>query len=655
MSIVEKIMTRGSVSTSSNAALSRRIETGTDSYLNQQLQVIQHMSETDLEQAMMDLLARWDLAGDERFEVPLKGVLSRILTNFEIDGDSMTEYGFNDIYNYIKKHIAEASTIYHSMFTRGVFESSPTYKMMLQSLLRVLLYAQNTVVNLNWCRISMKPHADDSHVDENIIARFAPMDVEGNNPYQNMLLYLLNQAYYKNYRKHCGCCYEAIYRNGYNTHAWKNVCTIKEFIYGATNKELHYDQWQNLTHSKGNAAAAVEYLENCKDGQFPDLEMDRHVFAFSNGVYHVKQLEDGSHTDKFYPFDGREIIPAHLTACNFFDLPFDDYEDVEDWYHIPTPNMQGVLDYQGWSPEVCRWLYIFIGRLLFDINEVDGWQVIPFLKGAAGTGKSTILLKACKQFYDATDVGVLSNNIEKKFGLSAFYDKFLFVAPEIKSDLQIEQAEFQSMVSGEDVQINTKFKVAQAVEWHTPGILAGNEVPGWCDNAGSIARRVILFEFDRKVENGDMELGKKLERELPAILKKCAAGYLQAAAAYGKDNIWNHLPEYFKALRDEMAAATNSLESFLQSEKVVKGADLYCDWEVFTRALTMHARESNFSQKTLNKDFYSGPFQKHGLRLVKDQRKKLRYPRTDGELKKGWWVYGCDLVQNIEDVDFETQ
>lgn len=106
--------------------------------------------------------------------------------------------------------------------------------------------------------------------------------------------------------------------------------------------------------------------------------------------------------------------------------------------------------------------------------------MIPFFKGMASSGKSTIVLKVAKQFYDPIDVGTLSNNHEKKFGLSQLHDKLLFVAPEIKSDLQIEQAEFQSIVSGEDIAIAVKHKVAFSKQWTVPGVLAGNEVPGAC-------------------------------------------------------------------------------------------------------------------------------------------------------------------------------
>jgi len=47
---------------------------------------------------------------------------------------------------------------------------------------------------------------------------------------------------------------------------------------------------------------------------------------------------------------------------------------------------------------------------------MDGWQVIPFFKGIARSGKiHSKSQKFSRSFYDNEDVGTLSNNIEKKF------------------------------------------------------------------------------------------------------------------------------------------------------------------------------------------------------------------------------------------------
>jgi hypothetical protein len=57
--------------------------------------------------------------------------------------------------------------------------------------------------------------------------------------------------------------------------------------------------------------------------------------------------------------------------------------------------------------------------------------------------------------FDKADVGVMSNNAEKTFGLSSLADKFVFVAPDVKSDLVLDQAE---------VCISTFFKVHESID-----------------------------------------------------------------------------------------------------------------------------------------------------------------------------------------------
>ena len=68
------------------------------------------------------------------------------------------------------------------------------------------------------------------------------------------------------------------------------------------------------------------------------------------------------------------------------DMEFDFHSDLQgtlqtgDWYWIDTPNFQMLLDHQEFSEEECRWIYAFLGRVLYEVNEIDGWQVIPFFK-----------------------------------------------------------------------------------------------------------------------------------------------------------------------------------------------------------------------------------------------------------------------------------
>jgi hypothetical protein len=234
--------------------------------------------------------------------------------------------------------------------------------------------------------------------------------------------------------------------------------------------------------------------------------------------------------------------------------------------------------------------------------------VMPFLKGIAGSGKSTIVTKICGKFYEGQDVRTLSNNIEKKFGLESIHGGFMFISPEVKGDLALEQAEFQSLVSGEDMSIARKNKSAKSITWKTPGILAGNEVPNWRDNSGSVLRRILAWNFARAVTDADPHMEAKLEQELPTILNKCIKAYLEYAQKYSDKDIWNVVPNYFKVVQTQVAMVTNTLRHFMASEKVQYGPTMCCPQKVFVNIFNQHCQENNLGRPRFNPDFYAGPF-----------------------------------------------
>jgi hypothetical protein len=445
-------------------------------------------------------------------------------------------------------------------------------------------------------------------------------DDETNTPYQKLLLFLLHEAYNEGYRRYRDqCCVEIR-----NTRAWKPVKEIKDFVYDATQKEDNPEMWKNLTSRGGLVSDVVRHLSNCKDFQFPEIKKDRHTWSFQNGLLVGKDwnAEEQKYRIKFYPYDSRDFreLDPTLVSCKYFDLAFDPYEEVEDWYEIPTPHMQRVLDYQRFETEVCKWMYVFCGRLCFEVNELDGWQVIPFLKGIARSGKSTLITKVCKLFYECEDVATLSNNIEKKFGLQSIYRGFMFISPEIKGDLQLEQAEFQSLVSGEDVSVARKNETALSMQWKTPGILGGNEVPNWKDNSGSILRRLATWNFGRQVSEADPHLDQKLEQEIPAILCKCLRAYLDYAHKYADKDIWNVLPKYFKTVQSQIATVTNALQHFLCSEKFKFGPDLFMPQSLFIARFNEHCKQNNLGTHRFNQDFYAGPFSAKELEVRIDSK-----------------------------------
>lgn len=587
---------------------------------------------------LFTLCDRWQIQYPNR---TFTEVMDTAFRNFEVPVDTMelgddpsNNFGLDTLDARIHTHEMEAIALYHHLRRHRLIglqdeiapdDDGAESTQVLNKIIKVLemvYYSKRAVLSMFQSKLALQQvHCSDMALQGDIDARLGAWSLRfrwidsNTNPMQEALLFLLDSAFEKKLRKQDGYVFEPITtEEGFNTHAFRQKWEIEEWVHKVTQKEVQWQQWSNITQGASTIKAIIAHLTNCVDYQFPYLVKDRTVFSFRNGVYMASN-------DTFYDYrTATEPLADSIVACKYFDTDFEPYEELHDWRMIPTPHLQSVLDHQELPPSVIDWVYIFLGRLLYDLNEHDGWQVILFLKGHAGTGKSTICTSVVKYFYDSIDVGVLSNNMERKFGLSAFYDKHIFIAPECRNDLSIEQAEFQSMVSGEDIQVNYKHKKAFSVKWRVPGILAGNEVPTWADAAGSIQRRIPVIDFEKPVLNGDMRLGAKLEKELPDILVKCNRAYREMAARHGSDNIWTLLPPYFKRTSSELAQTINPLEAFMGSDEVVVGPEAAVPFEEFKNALVAFAQINGFPRPRFSVDFFRGPFTRHGIRRDRSSR-----------------------------------
>jgi len=471
-------------------------------------------------------------------------------------------------------------------------------------------------------------------------------DVESATPFQKCLIFVLDELYKAGYRRYKGfCCEEIKTIEGYRTRAWRQKMPIEDFVYSLAQKDDDFNNWKNFTSKGSIFREVIDNITKCMDPQFPTIIKRRHVWSFKNGVFVGKEWDPelGTYKCSFYSYESKEFgcLDPTIIACKYFDQQFDDFSHLERWQDIPTPHFDTVLHYQKFPEEVCNWAYVMGGRLCFDIGELDTWQIIPFFKGIAKSGKSTLITKVFKKFYEGEDVGTLSNNIEKKFGLSAIKDGFMFIAPEVKGDLALEQAEFQSIVSGEDVSVAVKNKTAMSFEWKVPGILGGNEVPGWKDNSGSVLRRILPWNFGKQVRNADPQLDEKLESEMPKLLLKCVKGYIDYANKYRNKDIWNVVPEYFKTIQKQVAKVANSLIHFLESTIVDKAKDQYVPQNLFVQSFNTHCKNNNLGQHKFHEDFYVGPFSSYDIEV---RNESVSYRGRQYPLQPV--IFGIDLIED---------
>tara|TARA_B110000090_G_C13390066_1_gene449148 strand:- start:211 stop:3093 length:2883 start_codon:yes stop_codon:yes gene_type:complete len=302
------------------------------------------------------------------------------------------------------------------------------------------------------------------------------------------------------------------------------------------------------------------------------------------------------------------------------------------------------------------WTYAFVGRMLYELNVFDQWSVIPFLKGKAGTGKST-LAKLVSWFYASHNVGILSNNSEAKFGLSAIYQSLVWLCMEVKSDMQLSQAEFQSMVSGENMNIPIKNQTAKSnVMWSSPGMLCGNESAPWCDAAGSIERRVlwILFDYSIPSDKSDMNLDKKLKGELGSLIVKANCVYREFAALFGNKSVWGAVPKWFTENSRKLRTETQPVAAFIEDNETLRvNTTYYMPLNEFRDQFLTYTQSVGLRKVRWNADLYGKTFENEGLKIEKQTMKA--WPPGDDILVSKTWLLGIGPMDHANDFEVGGQ
>ena len=308
-------------------------------------------------------------------------------------------------------------------------------------------------------RVALTAHTNYAPMlnDDDLLMRFetlASVDGQDLSPLHQVVLYVMEHIRLNKYKR-CGeDCYAMVSTpEGRPTRAWKRVHSIRDLVLRLTTQDVSMTQMRNVLSRGDVIPNTVSYLAEVANWRFPDLTRDRRLVAFADGLYVVLSSVDGSITDKFVSHDEVDHhfgIGEEAAACRIFDSAFPrDARGTAEWRHISTPHLDSILNCQQLGVDVSRWLFVMLGRLLHDVGSLEGWQIVPYIKGTGDTGKSTIINAVAARFYDSHDVGRLDNNTEKQWCLSNLYDKLLFVAPEIKKDFKLSQCEFQKMISAE--------------------------------------------------------------------------------------------------------------------------------------------------------------------------------------------------------------
>tara|TARA_Y100000389_G_scaffold125559_2_gene122949 strand:+ start:15674 stop:17923 length:2250 start_codon:yes stop_codon:yes gene_type:complete len=242
--------------------------------------------------------------------------------------------------------------------------------------------------------------------------------------------------------------------------------------------------------------AAKRNLENYLTEIHTDiriLKRDSNIIAFKNGYLRLNDLTYHDYDDdKKYLFVSKKYIPFDFDTdwltCNWNDIDCPIFDKIVN----DQPDINNSDDVR-----VC--FYGLLGSLHYPVGS-DNIKVAPYLFGASGTGKSTIVSIILNTFSPEI-VGTI-NYKEKTFGKSAFLDHDVIIDQDTPSTMvdQFGKTDFQKAVSGETIAIPIKNQKQEEQHKVTQRMLFCSQYTQDVQDTGEVIRRIAYFQF-RPVES----------------------------------------------------------------------------------------------------------------------------------------------------------
>ena len=382
------------------------------------------------------------------------------------------------------------------------------------------------------------------------------------------------------------------------TNYWEAIGTLEEFFNNnldfAGNEHLYVGYWSNNNLRK----ALVDCFQNSM--HIPGVERIQpspHVVAFKSHLYYKPLDMYWKHTDI--------NKPSHLVASVYFDCELDtrELESIFDYFQDAdgkdTPLTQLFKD-QGYSPQELVAACFALARMLYPF-DYDGREVLTYLKGIGGSGKSAIL-KFLQQCFSPRDIGYIATHSEQVFGLQSFLGKKIIFGMDTTRHCDLDLGAVLAIVSGDPTNVKIKH-VGGGQHMVLPChlIFAGNEYPdGWTDSSGNLMRRFFVLDFPNVPPRPDITFKTRLIKSAGTSYRFLNLAFLLANTYLPPSaNVLENMPDRFVANRTQFLAEQNPVGQYLVETKDTVWfiqPDKTCTYEEFDMRYRRWASDNGLRQ-----------------------------------------------------------
>lgn len=262
--------------------------------------------------------------------------------------------------------------------------------------------------------------------------RYAPPPAVKESPMIAVIRFYLSWTARMHLRHRDDIVYQQIIVDGMPTRAWvpavdyegMDLSDMEKLFTFIVSKRKNVELW--VTSLNVSSKMVVDRLRASNEIEFPQVQTSRYYMSFSDGIYSILN-------DQFIPYAdlSEHHISSDIASCAFHDVAFAPAfigrklrpgermpraAPLHPLVDIATPSLDIIFNTQQLCGHTRVWLMAMLGRLLYDAAVLEEWQVALYIKGRAGTGKST-LLSLVASFFSPGDVSLIGNDVAEGFGL----------------------------------------------------------------------------------------------------------------------------------------------------------------------------------------------------------------------------------------------
>lgn len=292
-------------------------------------------------------------------------------------------------------------------------------------------------------------------------------------------------------------------------HCLEKVCSLRSWVHAQFDQDTNLGNWIAAADFSGLPAEIIKTMSRFPSSKVRVAQPRYMLVALQNGVWNMNTLGAGM-------FTPHRDVPPDVHAVQYIDAPWEpalvaDLSPATVMRNIPTPTLDSVYDFQGYS-ERTRMVYnCFLGQLrhpgpeggVAEPQAVERglacykaqWRNFINVIGPSGCGKSTLAgLVERAQPDDCTACISAHGKSNATWTAGKMATKPLTIVFEATKELDntLPPALVRSMTAHEMVPIEEKYKAPETVKvWTGHLMIVGTEYGYQKDDDGSITRRTV--------------------------------------------------------------------------------------------------------------------------------------------------------------------